>query len=106
MSEVVKKTKSKALVDPQQEPMEPQQAAARSPWQEMKSISLPRGKVDDARSEYVSVNGKSYQIPCGKTVEVPLPIYEVLMRKDEALDELEDYRDSISKESFPKNNHT
>ncbi len=129
MSETVKKTNPKKATeiqqestDPrqettldtrlQQEPTEPRQETTldtrqktttkSNPWKEMRSVRLPRGNKDEARSEYVAVNGKSYQIPRGKTVEVPRPIYEVLMRRNEALDELEDYRDSISKESFPQ----
>lgn len=93
MSEDVKKTKTK-------EPMETQQADVHNPWQVMKTIRLPRGRADEARSEYVGVNGKNYQVPCGKEVEVPLPIYEVLMRREEAQDELQDYRDSIPNESY------
>ena len=68
------------------------------PWAEMCKIKLPRKPAKDANFEYVSVTGRAYQVPCGKEVEVPLPIYEVLMRQQDMLNALMDYQDSIPNE--------
>ena len=52
---------------------------------EMKSITLPRAGV--------CVNGRTFQVPRGKAVEVPEPVYEVLenaRRQLELAQKLED----------------
>ena len=46
---------------------------------EMKSITLPRAGGTEQQSEFVCVNGRTFQVPKGKDVQVPLPVYEVLM---------------------------
>ena len=56
-------------------------AAIADPWSIKKEITLPRARMGEASCEYVSVNGNAFQVPKGKPVEVPEPIYEVLMRK-------------------------
>ena len=45
---------------------------------EMKSITLPRAGGTEQQSEFVCVNGRTFQVPRGKAVEVPEPVYEVL----------------------------
>ena len=50
------------------------------PWKIMKTLALPRGSKSEAKSMYIAVNGKAYNVPKGKPTEVPLPIYEVGMR--------------------------
>jgi hypothetical protein len=47
-------------------------------------LPLTRTEKDDA---YVCVNGKSYQIKRGETVEVPEYVAEVLQHKEEMLAE-------------------
>ena len=44
----------------------------------MKTITLPRAGGTQQQSEFVCVNGRTFQVPRGKAVEVPLPVYEVL----------------------------
>lgn len=44
----------------------------------MKTITLPRAGGTEQQSEFVCVNGRTYQVPRGRAVEVPLPVYEVL----------------------------
>ena len=59
-------------------------AAKENPWEIMKQIRLPNPKTEEAQSFYAAVNGRAYNIPYNKDVEVPLPIYECL-RNSQAL---------------------
>lgn len=43
-----------------------------------KSIFLPRASETEQQFEFVCINGKAYQVPRGKPVEVPLAVAEVL----------------------------
>ena len=65
---------------------------------EMKQIRLPRKGANDDNYELVGLNGKMWQIPCGKPVELPLPVYELVMRQQEARDALMDVQDNIPNE--------
>lgn len=59
----------------------------------MKTITLPRAGGTEQQSEFVCVNGRTFQVPRGKAVEVPEPVYEVLenaRRQLEAARKLED----------------
>lgn len=64
----------------------------------MKKIRLPRKGANDKNFELVGVNGKMYQVPCGKEVEVPLPVYEILLRQQAARDALIDVQENIPNE--------
>lgn len=55
-------------------------------WQDMRTITLPRGQSQEQQFRFVCVNGRSYQVPKGKAVEVPLPIYQCLM-ESQAMEE-------------------
>lgn len=46
--------------------------------QATKSIFLPRASETEQQFEFVCINGKAYQVPRGKPVEVPLAVDEVL----------------------------
>lgn len=46
--------------------------------QATKSIFLPRASETEQQFEFVCINGKAYQVPRGKPVEVPLAVAEVL----------------------------
>lgn len=50
----------------------------RTEAQATKSIFLPRASETEQQFEFVCVNGKAYQVPRGKPVEVPLAVAEVL----------------------------
>ena len=65
---------------------------------EMKQIRLPRKGANDDNYELVGLNGKMYQVPCGKTVEVPAAVYELLIRQQNARDALLDAQESIPNE--------
>lgn len=59
----------------------------------MKTIALPRAGGTEQQSVFVCVNGRTFQVPRGKAVEVPEPVYEVLenaRRQLEAARKLED----------------
>ena len=59
----------------------------------MKTITLPRADGTEQQSEFVCVNGRTFQVPRGKAVEVPAPVYEVLenaRRQLEAARKIED----------------
>ena len=59
----------------------------------MKTITLPRAGGTEQQSEFVCVNGRTFQVPRGKAVEVPAPVYEVLenaRRQLEAARKIED----------------
>lgn len=72
-------------------------AKVTNPWTIKKKIRLDRDPNN--KSVLAGVNGRMYQVPCGKEVEVPLPIYEQLVKQIKAKDALEEMRDKIAKES-------
>ena len=41
---------------------------------------IPRQSGSDQQNVYVGINGKGYNIPCGKNVEMPLPVWLVIER--------------------------
>jgi len=54
---------------------------------EMEKVRLPRKKGKNAvQQEFFSVNGRNYLVECGKTVEVPAEVAEVIRRSEEAED--------------------
>lgn len=65
---------------------------------ELQQIRLPRKGANDDNYELVGLNGKMYQVPCGKTVEVSNAVYELLMRQQNARDSLLDVQESIPNE--------
>ena len=48
------------------------------PWRDMVSVNLPRKERGEQQFQFVAVNGRRYQVPCGQSVMVPRPVYEVL----------------------------
>lgn len=48
-------------------------------WDVMRTIFLPREQSSEEKSRFVCVNGRTFVVPKGKDVQVPLPVYEVLM---------------------------
>lgn len=45
------------------------------------TVFLPRASETEQQFEFVGVNGKFYQVPRGKSVEVPAEVAEVLRNK-------------------------
>ena len=64
----------------------------------MKKIRLPRKGANDDNFELGGLNGKMWQVPCGKEVEVPAPVYELLIRQQAARDTLLDVQEDIPNE--------
>ena len=56
-----------------------EEAVEVNPWDVKKTILLPRGQESEEQSRFVCVNGRTFMVPKGKDVQVPLPVYEVLM---------------------------
>lgn len=46
------------------------------PWKDMRSVFIPRAMGGEQKYVMVGVNGRRYQVPRGKTVKVPYPLYE------------------------------
>ena len=67
-----------------------QAAEAYDEWQDMREVRLPRGRDGDA-TQYVRVNDRTFLVPRGKTVQVPLPVYYVLQASMEMTEAAEDY---------------
>ena len=47
-------------------------------WLEQAEVSLPRGEKGEEAYVYVSVNERTFQVPKGRKVNVPLPVKERL----------------------------
>ena len=47
-------------------------------WQQTKEVLLPRAQENEQKFEFVCVNGRTFQVPKGKRVKVPLPVAEVI----------------------------
>lgn len=54
----------------------------------MESVFLPRASETEQQFEFVGVNGRFYQVPRGKSVEVPAEVAEVLRNKQIAEEQL------------------
>ena len=61
-------------------------------------VRLPRRSVGAPQFELVGLNGKLSQVPCGKEVEVSIPVYEILMRQQAAREALMDVQAEIPNE--------
>lgn len=51
---------------------------AQDVWKQTKEVLLPRAQENEQKFEFVCVNGRTFQVPKGKRVEVPLPVAEVI----------------------------
>ena len=47
-------------------------------WMEQAEVCLPRAQKGEEAYVYVSVNERTFQVPKGRTVSVPLPVKERL----------------------------
>ncbi len=77
------------------------QETEQDPWKVMKSIFLPRGFAGQQKFVMVAVNGRRYQVPRGKTVEVPLPLWERLMIMLEQENKAAEFMENIPNEAAP-----
>lgn len=58
-------------------------------------IRLLRRPAGEPQYEVIGLNGKLYQIPCGKEVEIPVSVHELLLRQQAARDALIDVQEEI-----------
>lgn len=70
--------REKALNEAHDASPRPVPTAISNAWKEMQSIILPRARGGEQNFVLVGVNGQQWQVPRGKAVEVPKPLYERL----------------------------
>ena len=61
-----------------------------NPWAVRREVYIPKER--GGSSKFVAVNGRTYNIPTGRTVSVPLPVAEVIEHSQEAMDHAEAVR--------------
>jgi len=67
------------------------------PWKDMVDVVLPRAPKSEQNFQFVSVNGRRFQVPrSGKPVSVPRPVYEVLMNSAAAADYAADRKGALA----------
>lgn len=62
-------------------------STVKNEWEELREITLPRGNAHEPKNLYVSINGRTFNVPKnGKPQKVPYPVYErlVIMLESEA----------------------
>ena len=64
-----------------------------NPMEDLIPVTLPRATGNEQNFELVSLNGKTWQIMKGVTVQIPLPVYEVLMESIRQENKLRDWND-------------
>lgn len=75
-----------------------QEAEAKTEWDEMVEMIIPRKSKGDDQSYYVCVNDRRYLIPAnGKMQKLPKPIAEVLKDSLDAESAAEDLADRIER---------
>lgn len=50
------------------------------PMKEMITDIIPYAPAGEQQNMYVGMNGKTYNIPRGKSVELPMPVWEIIKR--------------------------
>ena len=66
-------------------------------WGEMRTIQLPKASKSEQNFQFVAVNGRTFQVPKGKPVEVPRPVYEVLMNSLYAEEKADEYENQLQR---------
>lgn len=72
-------------------------------WAEQREIFLPYATKGEEQFVFVAVNGKKYQVPRGRSVTLPLPLYERIQIMLEAEANAVKFRESLPNEAFPTN---
>ena len=70
-------------------------AKTTDPWKETRTLFVPRGGNGEQKHIYVAINGKGWKVPRGRSVEMPLPVYERLVITLERDAAAQRYRDSV-----------
>lgn len=72
-------------------------------WAEQREIFLPYATKGEEQFIFVGVNGKKYQVPRGRSVTLPLPLYERIQIMLEAEANAVKFRESLPNEAYPVN---
>lgn len=68
---------------------------AKDPFQETVKIKLPL--IKGAGDVHVGVNGRFWQIKRGVSVDVPLPVYEVLQHQEEMEQQAQAFEEELAR---------
>lgn len=66
---------------------------AKNPMMEMVSLHIPKASGED-RTVFIGLNGRSWNIPRGITVEVPKPVADVYYAAQENINKADEYSES------------
>jgi len=69
-----------------------------SNWKQMKKIFLPKAVKGEEDYVYVSVNDRTFQVPKGQEVEVPLPVYARIQIMQAAEKKADDFMRELAQE--------
>lgn len=61
------------------------------PWKDMVTVRLPKAAKSEENNQFVGVNGKFYQVPRGRAVQVPRPVYDALADAASMADKADEY---------------
>lgn len=67
-------------------------------WDEMVEVRLPKAPKTEQNFQFVGVNGKTFQVPRGKSVKVPKPVAQVLAYSETAKNAAEEYESELAGE--------
>ena len=70
-------------------------------WEEKREIFLPYATKGEEQFIFVAVNGRKYQVPRGRSVSLPLPLFERIKIMQEAESRTVEYRNSLPNEEYP-----
>lgn len=70
-------------------------------WEEKREIFLPYATKGEERFIFVAVNGRKYQVPRGRSVSLPLPLYERIQIMLQAESRTVEFRESLPNEAYP-----
>jgi hypothetical protein len=71
-------------------------AVAKNPMEIMETVFAPKIPGEEGYV-YVGLNGRSWQIPRGKSMQVPKPVADILRRQQECQQAAEEYRELLRK---------
>ena len=66
------------------------------PMQELVTVYIPKASGDE-NSLFVSLNGRTWMLPCGKHSEVPKPVAEIIYQREKALAAAEEFAEQEKK---------
>ncbi len=67
-------------------------------WERTREVLLPRPQGNEQKSEFVCVNGRTFQVPKGKRVQVPEPVAEVIDNMQRQQDEADRRSEALAAE--------